>query len=134
MKRMSLAAVSAAFLGWAMVAGTPGHCQQGRNSVQQQQQGPSTGDTPVTTNLPGMGADETARDRTARMEQDLERARNSERQKKLIADTERLLSLANELKVDVDKSNKDMLSMDVIKKADEIEKLAHSVKEKMKGT
>jgi nitric oxide reductase activation protein len=59
--------------------------------------------------------------------------RNSERQKKLIADTERLLELANQLKTDVDKSSKDTMSMDVIKKADEIEKLAHSVKEKMKG-
>jgi hypothetical protein len=34
----------------------------------------------------------------------------------------------------VDKTNKDMLSLNVIRKADEIEKLAHSVKEKMKLT
>ena len=33
----------------------------------------------------------------------------------------------------VDKTNENMLSMDVIKKAEEIEKLAHSVKDKMKG-
>jgi hypothetical protein len=33
----------------------------------------------------------------------------------------------------VDKSTKDTLSLDVVKKADEIEKLAHSVKEKMKN-
>jgi hypothetical protein len=45
-----------------------------------------------------------------------------------------LLALATELKVDMDKTNKDMLSLDVIRKADEIEKLAHSVKEKMKGS
>lgn len=60
--------------------------------------------------------------------------RNVERQKQLVADTQRLLSLANELKSDVDKSTKDTLSLDVIRKADEIEKLAHTVKEKMKGT
>ena len=59
--------------------------------------------------------------------------RNNERQKKIIADTGRLLELATQLKTEVDKSTKDTLSMDVIKKADEIEKLAHSVKEKMKG-
>jgi hypothetical protein len=59
-------------------------------------------------------------------------AMNDERQKKLVADTEKLLVLAAELKTDVDKSTKDTLSIDVIKKADEIEKLAHSVKEKMK--
>jgi nitric oxide reductase activation protein len=58
--------------------------------------------------------------------------RNTERQKQLVADTQRLLSLANELKADVDKSTKDTLSLDVVRKADEIEKLAHIVKEKMK--
>jgi hypothetical protein len=56
------------------------------------------------------------------------------RQKQLVLDAQRLLTLANELKVAVDKSNKDTLSLDVIRKADEIEKLAHSVKEKMKGS
>jgi hypothetical protein len=38
------------------------------------------------------------------------------------------------LKAEVDKTNKDMLSLNVIRKADEIEKLAHDVKEKMKLT
>jgi hypothetical protein len=60
------------------------------------------------------------------------RARNSERQKKLVDDTNKLLALATDLKTQVDKTNKDILSVDVIKKADEIEKLAHSVKERMK--
>lgn len=60
-------------------------------------------------------------------------ARTTERQKKLVADTNKLLELATELKTEVDKTNKDVLSLDVIKKADEIEKLAHSVKERMKG-
>jgi hypothetical protein len=58
---------------------------------------------------------------------------NQSRQKQLVLDTQRLVALANELKIAVDKSNKDTLSLDVIRKADEIEKLAHSVKEKMKG-
>jgi hypothetical protein len=34
----------------------------------------------------------------------------------------------------VEKSNKDTLSVDVIRKADEIEKLAKSVRDKMKGS
>ena len=50
-----------------------------------------------------------------------------------MADTDKLLSLATELKQDVDKTNKNVLSVDVIKKAGEIEKLARSVKERMKG-
>jgi hypothetical protein len=62
-----------------------------------------------------------------------ERSRQSDRQKRLIADTDHLLALANELKADMDKTTKDTLSIDVIKKADEIEKLAHNVKERMKG-
>ena len=68
------------------------------------------------------------------MEQDQAKARNVDRQKQLVLDTQKLLALANELKTDVDKSTKDTLSLDVIRKADEIEKLAHSVKEKMKGS
>src|ERR1700722_12619476 len=60
-------------------------------------------------------------------------ARNNERQKKLVADTDKLLALATDLKEQVNKTNKDILSVDVIKKAEEIEKLAHSVKERMKG-
>jgi len=67
-----------------------------------------------------------------RLEEQQELARSTERQKKLVADTNKLLALATELKTDVDKTNKNILSMDVIKKADEIEKLAHSMKERMK--
>src|SRR6185437_9948241 len=52
---------------------------------------------------------------------------------KLIADqSAQLLAMALALKAEVDKTTKDTLSLNVIKKADEIEKLAKSVKEKMK--
>ena len=61
------------------------------------------------------------------------RSRNTERQKKLEDDTARLLSLATELKEQMGKTNKNVMSVDVIKKADEIEKLARSIKERMKG-
>jgi hypothetical protein len=74
-------------------------------------------------------ADE-ARDQQAR---DLAKKANLERQAALKKDTDRLLKLAVELKGYVDKSNENVLSLDVMKKADEIEKLAHSVKDKMKG-
>jgi hypothetical protein len=59
-------------------------------------------------------------------------AANQERKKQIVDDSARLLKLAADLKAAVDKSNKDTLSLDVIRKADEIERLAHSVKEKMK--
>jgi len=67
------------------------------------------------------------------MELSQAKMRNTERQKQLVEETQKLLSLANELKADVDKSNKDTLSLEVVRKADEIEKLAHNVKEKMKN-
>ena len=98
---------------------------------------PATG-LPQVQSGPGgqssLGADEAVRERTAKIALDQEKARNDDRQKRLVADTQKLLALATELKADVDKTNKDTLSVDVVKKADEIEKLAHSVKEKMKGT
>ena len=62
-----------------------------------------------------------------------EKLRNTDRQKRLVADTDKLLELATDLKQQVDKTTKDTMSVDVIKKAEEIEKLAHSVKERMKG-
>lgn len=68
-----------------------------------------------------------------RREEQLAQLRNIDRQKRLVADTDKLLALATDLKAQVDKSTKDTMSVDVIKKADEIEKLAHSVKERMKG-
>ena len=67
------------------------------------------------------------------MEDAQDKSRNVDRQKQLVADTDKLLSLATELKEQVDKTDKNILSVDVIKKADEIEKLAQSVKERMKG-
>ena len=69
-----------------------------------------------------------------KMEHDREKALNKQRQANLQKDTDRLLKLATELKEYVDKSNEHTLSLDVIKKADEIEKLAKSVKDKMKGS
>jgi hypothetical protein len=69
----------------------------------------------------------------AKMEKDMAKKANRERQAQLQRDTDNLLKLANELKQYVDKSNENTLSLNVVKKAEEIEKLAHSVKEKMKA-
>jgi hypothetical protein len=61
-------------------------------------------------------------------------AANDERRKQIAEDSAKLLKMATDLKAEVDKTTKDTLSLSVIRKADEIEKLAHSVKEKMKLT
>ena len=67
------------------------------------------------------------------MEKEMAKKANQERQADLRRDTEKLLKLATELKQYVDKTNENVLSLNVLKKAEEIEKLAHSVKDKMKG-
>jgi hypothetical protein len=61
-------------------------------------------------------------------------AANAQRKKEIGAASAKLLKLATELKAEVEKTDKDTLSIGVIRKADEIEKLAHSVKEKMQLT
>ena len=55
-----------------------------------------------------------------------------ERKDRLAADSAKLLKLATELKADVDKTTKDQLSIAVIKKAGEVEKLARKVRDEMK--
>jgi len=80
--------------------------------------------------IPPPSADD---DDKAKIERDMRKRANTERQQQIQRDTDRLLQLATELKQAVDKSNEDTLSLDVIKKAEEVERLAHSVKEKMRG-
>jgi hypothetical protein len=63
----------------------------------------------------------------------LEKMREEERRKRLIADTAKLVQLTNELKTEVDQASKDELSLDVVRKAAEIEKLAKDVKDRMKS-
>jgi hypothetical protein len=55
------------------------------------------------------------------------------RQAQLVADTNKLLELSQELKAEVAKSSKDTLSLAVVKKAAEVEKLAKSLKERMRN-
>jgi hypothetical protein len=103
-----------------------------------QQSGQNYGPPPIQQRgLPGLpgtprpGGDDTI---NGPGKQETERARmmRDERHKRLAADTDRLLQLANELKVEVDKASKDDLSLTVINKATEIEKLAHDVREREK--
>ena len=58
---------------------------------------------------------------------------NKERYAKLKKDADQLLKLATELKESVDKANQNTLSVDVIRKTEQIEKLAKSVRDKMKS-
>ena len=86
---------------------------------------------PGDTGVPTAQSDDETRDR---IQKDMAKRANQERQAALKNDADKLLKLATELKNYVDRSNENVLSVDVVKKAEEIEKLAHQVKEKMKGS
>jgi hypothetical protein len=98
---------------------------------------PVIGAPPVSgANIPGMGSrpDPMGNDPlNGRMEEQQIKSRNNERQKRLVSDTDRLLTLSKELKEQVEAPGKVPGAGDVGKKAEEIEKLAKSVKDHMKG-
>jgi len=82
------------------------------------QQGPNTSNVPVRT----------------QEEADRERAKkaNEMLQMEIKRDTEKLVQLSAELKESIDKSSQGLLAADTFKKAEQIEKLARSVKSKLK--
>jgi len=55
-----------------------------------------------------------------------------QRQKQLISESDKLLALSADLKMRVDNSSPDRLSVDSLKEAAEIEKLAHKLHQQMK--
>jgi len=59
---------------------------------------------------------------------------NAARRKLLTDESAQLLALAAQLKIEMDKTDKDTLSLGVIRKAEQIEKLAKDVKAHMKLT
>ncbi len=82
---------------------------------------------------PGIQGSPPEEEGRAKLEKEMAKKANQERHADLKRDTDNLLKLATELKEYVDKSNENVLSLNVLKKAEQIEKLAHSVKDKMKG-
>ncbi len=114
-----IARVVALGLVLGSVAALPGGARPGPSPAAQD---PRLGQRPRDPNDP-----------MVQIEKEQQKRLNKERQEALKKDTDRLLELATELKTYVDKSNEHTLSVDVIRKAEEIEKLAKSVKEKMKG-
>jgi hypothetical protein len=109
-------------VGATLTAGV-GRGQKGGTPQLGQDPTGQVGDSKNKIDMPPFGSPE---DKQAKL-------RNDERQKRLISDTDKLLALATQLHEDVGKTDKNILSLDVVKRADEIEKLAHSVKERMKS-
>ncbi len=124
--RPNLCEVSARVYGWrlafaATVFGLAVACvaQDGRSPSNQS--GSATAET--TAAKPQQAADG---------KQQKANPADGDHKKQLANDSAELLNMALALKAEVDKTTKDTLSLNVIKKADQIEKLAKSVKEKMK--
>jgi hypothetical protein len=82
---------------------------------------------------PGALNDDLSTDPKQQMHQAMIARGMAERQAQLRSDTEKLVALTAELKQHVDKAGVNILSMDVIRKAQEIQKLAKSVQDKMKN-
>ncbi|PYX47545.1 MAG: hypothetical protein DMG79_13670 [Acidobacteria bacterium] len=81
-------------------------------------QGPGIGDVPVKS------GNETQKEQA--------RAANLQRQVEIKRDTEKMYQLTAELKEYLEKADQGIMSTDALKKAEQIEKLAHGVKSKMK--
>jgi len=88
---------------------------------------------PVGRTVDGSGVPGELDDTRSKLAREMEKKANLQRQALLKADADKLFKLSTELKDYVNKTNENVLSLDVVKKAEEIEKLAKSVKEKMKG-
>jgi len=105
-------------------------------AAQQQHQPPGTPGLSQPTDaprVPGMGTADSAPDPMRdTMREGMLRQANEQRHKKMLDDANRMVQLSNELKADVEKTQKDELSVEVLKKAAEVEKLAHDVQQRMK--
>jgi hypothetical protein len=104
-------------------------------AAQQQQPGsiPPLSQPTSAPHVPGMGTADSAPDPVrATMREEMLRAANEQRHKKMLDDANKMVQLSNELKAEVEKTQKDELSVQVLKKAAEVEKLAHDVQQRMK--
>ena len=68
-----------------------------------------------------------------RAERQLEKERQKQRWQDIKKRSEQLLEIATELKQYVDKSGENVMSIEVIRKAEQMEKLSKDLQRKMKG-
>jgi hypothetical protein len=83
--------------------------------------------------MPGsVGSDSPMDNMTSPFPDSTRQKRNDERQRRLVSDTQRLLALTSQLKAEVANSGAESMSPEMLKQMEEIEKLAKSVKDKMR--
>jgi hypothetical protein len=106
----------------ALLLVPPGGAQSGLQS-------PRAPSAPVPPSVGGMIGDTSDEDSVEAQKR--LKAINAERQKSLVADTNKLFKLATELNAELAGEHSESFNPDQLRKVAEIEKLAHSVKEKM---
>lgn len=136
MKRWSTVVLGVAFAsglwlgtgatGWAQLGGQAGTLDQPQLPGQVP---PTTPGFPNVRTKAGLDADKTDNPLIAVQQ----RTRNTERQRRIEADTARLLELAAELKEQLAKGDSTVSAAERAKELDEIARLAKSVRERMKG-
>jgi hypothetical protein len=96
--------------------------------------GASMPSSSLPTSEPGIGpsASNPNDPATMRMKHERQIAVDNDRHKRMVADANKLLEMATELKAEVDKSTPNETSVTAYNKADQIEKLAHDVKQRLK--
>jgi len=124
--KMLHAAQGLVFAGMILLAGSPVAHAQITSGTPTLKPGTLPGDTDHSGTQPPDPMQEL-------METKNKLQRNDERQRKLVSDTERLLLLANQLKIEVAASDSETMTPLMLHQMDEIEKLARSVKEKMRN-
>jgi hypothetical protein len=126
------------WVGVALLAGVSGVMgvgqRQGSNPPPQPPSRTTTNYPPMVGMTPMSGMDPSSSPDvlSSRMAEQQARSRNYERQKKLESDTARLVGLVNDFKERLQNGG-DLSPADMSKRAEEIEKLAKSVKDRMKG-
>jgi hypothetical protein len=121
----------ACLIGLAAVAGNAQNAKTAGNAQSGDKATPPT----IANTAPGATAKVEKLDEKAAQQngqQNLDRP-GSERRKQITDESTQLVALAKDLKTEVDKTSRNMLSVAVIRKAGEIEKLAHNVKDKLKA-
>jgi hypothetical protein len=69
----------------------------------------------------------------SQIQRDLQLQRQKKRYEEMKRDSQKLLQIATELKQYVDRSGENILSVDVLRKAEEMEKLSRQIKNNMRG-
>jgi cell division protein FtsN len=85
---------------------------------------------PTVVQQPAITSIDPRTDESAQTQQ-MRQQRNALRQRQLVEKTQQLQKLTDELRAEINKTDKDTLSLDVVKKSEQIEKLAKSIHQLM---